>query len=245
MRKEFSFENPELILLLTDSKKSLWLEKYLQQGLDLTKGSYTALSLIVEKKHIKNMRQAIKLMDVTGLYVTGRLEEQTSSFADIKTSTGPYNNIYLKNGKYHATSTLADAYSSVLKKVKPSAKIAVIGNTGRPKILRSILLANKFKGSNIKSTIKDAEIVILCGTGLKLPRKLRSSGLKASIIDLREDGQTCKGRLLKPKKMLVTSARFLSHLISENVRAWTSVKIDPKRLEASIIKSSKIAPTNR
>lgn len=76
MRKEYSFESPELVLILTADKKNLFLEDLFQKGLNQLSTPHTALSIVVEKKYLGRMKTAVKLMDVAGVYLTQELRKK-------------------------------------------------------------------------------------------------------------------------------------------------------------------------
>lgn len=100
LRKEFESETPELILIVTDKKRASNLEKIFQKGLDQLEKQYVALSLCVAPKDLRNMLTAIRLMDVTGLFLTGAHQKKGRMFADTLKTKLPINAVVLRNKRY-------------------------------------------------------------------------------------------------------------------------------------------------
>lgn len=119
MRKEFSAETPELFLIITDGKNSPKIEKAFQRGLDGLKNKSVALAVKIRPAEMKNLLTAVKLMDVSGIFLTGKFRKHVGLITD-KTDSSDADTIVVKKGKYHAFKT------STGKSVTPEQIASVI-----------------------------------------------------------------------------------------------------------------------
>lgn len=70
MRREFKSETPELILIVTKSKRKSGLEKAFQKALDRAYSRrFVALEIYASAKNLKKLVKAAKLISVRGIFL--------------------------------------------------------------------------------------------------------------------------------------------------------------------------------
>lgn len=112
MRKEFKADSPELILLISDNKRQDRLEKLLDKGLNGLDQPYALLPLYIKPGDLKNMLTAIKLMDVKGLFLAGKYQNEGNKFADIVHDKELTNVVVFRDNKYQGHNITVDMRKS-------------------------------------------------------------------------------------------------------------------------------------
>lgn len=249
MKKEFKFDTPELILIISNNKESNELEDVFQKCLDQTGSKYTVLPICIERKHIKKMLTAIKLMDVRGAYISESCRLDYRIFADTISAEKPINTIVLKKNKYQGHNTLETAYISQLgsmKNIKKSS-ISIVGYGDnlktltnvvkqiKPRELKIFKSKNQDRGSRIQHPVY-SDINIICGPStFKIPAGLNSKMKKDQLlIDMREGVQKYPKSLLSHGQRLIKNHRFLAHLTAASVKLWANKQIDIKKVESTL-----------
>lgn len=105
--KKIDHETPELILIVTDKKRTLAVEKVFQKGLDQLKKMHTALAIYIPRHSLKKMSTVIRLMDVKGLFIMGSYQKKGKMFADVIRSRPIVNTVVLRKNKYYGFNTIA------------------------------------------------------------------------------------------------------------------------------------------
>jgi shikimate 5-dehydrogenase len=247
MRKEFKFETPELFLIVTKDKKDSGLEKVFQKGLDLLDNDYALLPISIQKKNLKNMLTAIKLMDVKGAFIADCYRDKPKAFADTISSRNPVNTVVLKGKKYHGHNTLQTAYRSQLKTVKniKTSSISIFGSgdqldclVGEIEQLKPKEL-NIFRGPALKGKkITYSNINIVCGpTSFKVPLNLAAKVSKDSsinLIDMREGIVSYPKEIATQRRNVTKNTLFLTHLASATIKLWTNKIIEIEDLRPAL-----------
>lgn len=252
MKKEFHYNTPELILIVTKDKKEGHLENIFQTGLDQIQGPYTALSLYITPQHLKNMLTAIKLMDVRGVFITGNYQRRGRLFADVTCAKPLINATVLKKNRHHGFNTIFTAYRSYLGTISNKirgARISVLGpdvhlkpllnelSKKRPAVI-NILNSRRLKSNrkSVKEAVYNSDIHIVCGPAtFKIPTLLLSNINKgACLIDMRDGVFSYPPEMASLGKKLIKNGGFLGHLVANTIKLWANKSIDIKRLDKFI-----------
>ena len=148
MKKEYLFDSPEMIVILTEKKKKNRVEKYIEAALKQIDEEYTTLTVAVPKKHLDKILKVLKLMDVKGAYITEEHLKNSDKFMDGPKSDSLSNVIVQKKNRFigHTITPPLDRPRQKAEDLSESIVKAVKIWTGKTvdkaKLIRSIKKVN-------------------------------------------------------------------------------------------------------
>jgi len=233
MRKEFQSDSPELVLLISDSKKPSDIEKIFQKGFDQSNGAYQLLPLCVESKNLEKMLTALKLMDVRGAYFTGKSGEHLPKGDDA---------VAFKNDRFKSIGVLNETYRSFFKDHSKSLQKQHVVIWGPPLSVKEILPhIRKYKPASLKRrSLKSSpagtainETHIFCGQPDRrgVQRLMSTIPAGSPILDIRTE--IIDYRPITHKKLFKNND-FLAHWVESALSYWGFRDIDHGKLTRSI-----------
>ncbi len=233
MRKEFQSDSPELVLLISNSKKPSDIEKIFQKGFDQSNGTYQLLPLCVEKKNLDKILTALKLMDVRGAYFTEKSAGHLPKGDDV---------IAFNKNRFKTIGVLNETYRSFFEKHSNSLRGQDVVIWGQPLMTKEVashikkhkpasLKTRTLKLSLVKTVIDETHI--FCGQPdpRGVQKLIAAIPPGATILDVRNEVVDYHSIT---RRKLFKNNDFLAHWVKTALFYWGFRDIDQEKLARSI-----------